>query len=109
MRLNKIGYLILENVGAYVDLVRQYDTWEWEANANLTAKRLNDLFFMFSIEEFEEKIINKLAADDSFDFDEVEQTLLKVEESRVDRYIKRKKREVYQVYSWSSCSWCRPC
>ena len=52
---------------------------------------------MFPIEEFEEKIINKLAADDSFDFDEVEQTLLKVEESRVDRYIKRKKREVYQV------------
>ena len=67
------------------------------------------LFFMFSIEEFEEKITNKLAADDSFDFDEVEQTLLKVEESRVDRYIKRKKREVYQVYSWTSCSWSRSC
>ena len=86
-----------ENVEAYVELVRQYDTWEWEANANHTAKRLNDLFFMFSIEEFEEKITNKLGSDDSFDFDEVEQTLLKVEESRVDRYIKRKKREVYQV------------
>lgn len=86
-----------ENVGAYVELVRQYDTWEWEANANFTAKRLNDLFFMFSIEEFEEKILNKLQTDDSFDFDEVEETLLKVEESRVDRYIKRKKREVYQV------------
>lgn len=86
-----------QNVAMYVDLVRQYDTWEWETNANRTAKRLNDLFFMFSIEEFEEKILNKLASDDSFDFDEIEQTLLKVEESRVDRYIKRKKREVYQV------------
>lgn len=86
-----------ENIKEYVELVRQYDTWEWEANANLDAKRLNDLFFMFSIEEFEEKIINKLASDDSFDFNEVEKTLLKVEESRVDRYIKRKKREVYQV------------
>ncbi len=85
------------NVEEFVELVRQYDTWEWEANANGTAKRLNDLFFMFSIEEFEEKITNKLAANDSFDFDEIEQTLLKVEESRVDRYIKRKKREVYQV------------
>lgn len=86
-----------ENIGEYVELVRQYDTWEWEANANIDAKRLNDLFFMFSIEEYEEKILNRLALDDSFDFDEVEQTLLKVEESRVDRYIKRKKREVYQV------------
>jgi oligoribonuclease NrnB/cAMP/cGMP phosphodiesterase (DHH superfamily) len=85
------------NVEQFVELVRQYDTWEWEANANLTAKRLNDLFFMCSIEEFEEKALGKLASDDSFDFDEVEQALLKVEESRVDRYIKRKKREVYQV------------
>ncbi|AZV41274.1 DHH family phosphoesterase [Peribacillus asahii] len=86
-----------QNVEEFVELVRQYDTWEWEANQNLTAKRLNDLFFMFSIEEFEGKITNKLANADSFDFDEVEETLLKVEESRVDRYIKRKKREVYQV------------
>ena len=85
------------NVEEFVELVRLYDTWEWEANANLSAKRLNDLFFMFSIEEFEEKVTNKLTLDDVFDFDEVEQTLLKVEESRVDRYIKRKKREVYQV------------
>ena len=85
------------NIEHYVELVRQYDTWEWEANGNLTAKRLNDLFFMFSIEEFEEKIMSKLASGGSFDFDEIEQTLLKVEESRVDRYIKRKKREVYQV------------
>lgn len=85
------------NTDEYVELVRQYDTWEWEANDNLSAKRLNDLFFMFSIEEFEEKIMKKLGSDDSFDFDEIEETLLKVEESRVDRYIKRKKREVYQV------------
>ena len=85
------------NIEHYVELVRQYDTWEWEANGNLTAKRLNDLFFMFSIEEFEEKIMSKLASGGSFDFDEIEQALLKVEESRVDRYIKRKKREVYQV------------
>ena len=86
-----------QHIEQYVELVRQYDTWEWEANDNLTAKRLNDLFFMFAIEEFEEKIMNKLASGGSFDFDEIEQTLLKVEESRVDRYIKRKKREVYQV------------
>lgn len=85
------------NVEEFVELVRQYDTWEWEVNANVTAKRLNDLFFMFSIEEFEKKITNKLDAANSFHFDEVEQTLLNVEESRVDRYIKRKKREVYQV------------
>ncbi len=31
-------------VAEFVELVRQYDTWEWEVNKNTTAKRLNDLF-----------------------------------------------------------------
>ncbi|MGG4268077.1 DHH family phosphoesterase [Peribacillus simplex] len=84
-------------VAEFVELVRQYDTWEWEVNKNSTAKRLNDLFFMIPIEEFEMKIANKLSTAKSFTFDEVEQTLLNVEESRVDRYINRKKREVYQA------------
>lgn len=87
-----------QNVEEYVELVRQYDTWDWEANANFTAKRLNDLLFMFSIEEYEEKVTNKLSKGDAFNFDEVEQALLRVEESRVDRYIKKKKREVFQVH-----------
>lgn len=78
-------------VAEFVELVRQYDTWEWEVNKNLTAKRLNDLFFMIPIEEFEMKIAHKLSTAESFTFDEVEQTLLDVEESRVDRYINRKK------------------
>lgn len=84
-------------IDEFVELVRQYDTWEWEVNENLTAKRLNDLFFMFSIEEFEEKVVQKLMTAHMFTFDEAEQTLLNVEEARVERYIKRKKREVYQV------------
>lgn len=81
----------------FVELVRQYDTWEWDANDNFTAKQLNDLFFMFSIEEFEDKIISKLTTDEAFSFDEIEQKLLDVEEDRVERYIRRKKREVYQM------------
>lgn len=39
----------------FVELVRLYDTWEWEQTDALEAKRLNDLFFMVSIDEFEEK------------------------------------------------------
>lgn len=81
----------------FVELVRQYDTWEWDAHQNFMAKQLNDLFFMISIEEFEEKIISKLEGDGPFRFDEIESKLLHVEESRVTRYINRKKREVYQL------------
>ena len=33
----------------FVELVRQYDTWEWEKNENHQAHRLNTLFFLVSI------------------------------------------------------------
>lgn len=34
-----------EAVSEFVELVRQYDTWEWEKNGNEQAQRLNALFF----------------------------------------------------------------
>ncbi|WP_409304342.1 DHH family phosphoesterase [Peribacillus sp. SCS-155] len=81
----------------FVELVRQYDTWEWDRNNNLKAKNLNDLFFMYSIDEFEEKMMARLTTQTEFAFDEIEKKLLEVEEDRVERYIRRKKREVYQM------------
>ncbi|GAA3325675.1 hypothetical protein GCM10020331_058530 [Ectobacillus funiculus] len=40
----------------FVELVRQYDTWEWEkASESKGKKMLNDLLYLLSIEEFEEK------------------------------------------------------
>ncbi|CAH0345220.1 oligoribonuclease [Bacillus sp. CECT 9360] len=81
----------------FVEHVRQYDTWDWDKNDNFTAKRLNDLFSMISIDEFEAKLIKKLTENTVFSFDEIEQKLLEVEEDRVERYIHRKKREVYQM------------
>lgn len=85
-------------VDEFVELVRQYDTWEWDINKNFTAKRLNDLFFMFPQIDFEEKMLKKLTGNQTeFYFDDIEIKLLEVEESRVERYIKRKKREVYQA------------
>jgi uncharacterized protein len=81
----------------FVEHVRQYDTWDWEQNGNFTAKQLNDLFSMISIDEFEENIITKLTGNAEFSFNEIEQKLLDVEEDRVGRYINRKKREVYQM------------
>ena len=81
----------------YVELVRQYDTWEWEKNNNLQAKRLNTLFFLVSIDEFEEKMINRLSSSDTFFFDEFEQKLLEMEEKKIERYIRRKRRELVQT------------
>lgn len=86
-----------EGISEFVELVRQYDTWEWEKNNNQEAQRLNALFYLVSIEEFEEKMLERLKAGEHFYFDEFEKRILDMEEEKIDRYIRRKKRELVQV------------
>jgi uncharacterized protein len=84
-------------LGEFVELVRQYDSWEWEKNNNQQAQRLNALFYLVSIEEFEESMINRLKSSDTFKFDEFETKILDMEENKIDRYIRRKRRELVQT------------
>ncbi|MGM0852758.1 MAG: DHH family phosphoesterase [Bacillota bacterium] len=84
-------------IAEFVELVRQYDTWEWEKNENYHAQRLNALFFLISIDEFEEKMISRLQTSDHFHFDEFETKILDMEEKKIDRYIRRKRRELVQT------------
>jgi len=86
-----------EALSEFVELVRQYDTWEWEKNENQAAHSLNSLFYLVSIDEFEEKMIERLQANEHFDFDEFEKKLLSMEEDKIERYIRRKKREIVQA------------
>ncbi|MBG9450763.1 oligoribonuclease [Cytobacillus firmus] len=88
----------------FVELVRQYDTWEWDQNENIKAKNLNDLFFMISIEEFEEKMTERIMSSDTFEFDEFEQKLLDMEEKKIERYVRRKKREMIQTFIGEYCT-----
>ncbi len=84
-------------IAEFVELVRQFDTWEWEKNENQEAQRLNALFFLVSIDEFEEKMISRLQSSDHFYFDEFEKKILDMEEDKIDRYIRRKRRELVQT------------
>lgn len=86
-----------EIIAEFVELVRQYDTWEWEKNNNQKAQRLNALFFLVSIDEFEEAMIRRLSTDDHFHFDDFETKILDMEESKIERYIRRKRRELVQT------------
>lgn len=97
-------YLVNQNhiepsdaIAEFVELVRQYDTWEWEKNNNHEAHRLNALFFLVSIDEFEEKMIHRLKTSEHFQFDEFEKKLLEMEEDKIERYIRRKRRELVQT------------
>jgi oligoribonuclease NrnB/cAMP/cGMP phosphodiesterase (DHH superfamily) len=88
----------------YVELVRQYDTWEWDQNDNVQAKRLNDLFFLVSIDEFEEKMVTRLQQSEHFFFDEFEEKILDMEEGKIERYVRRKRREVVQTFIDDRCA-----
>ncbi|MCA1319514.1 oligoribonuclease [Bacillus tianshenii] len=85
-----------EAVHEFVELVRQYDTWEWDRNNNTKAKRLNDLLYMMSIVEFEARMLAKLEDSTDFRFDDLEDQLLNMEEKKMEKYLRRKKRELVQ-------------
>lgn len=87
----------------FVELVRQYDTWEWERRGNTRAKRLNDLFYIMSPDEFEETMIERVQREDDFEFTEFEEKLLELEEEKIERYVRRKRRELTQTFVGERC------
>ncbi|MCA1030288.1 oligoribonuclease [Bacillus timonensis] len=87
----------------FIELVRQYDTWEWEINNNLEAKRLNDLFYILNIERFEETFFKRLTNSESFSLTENENLLLDIEDKKIERYIYSKSRQTVQTYIDDCC------
>lgn len=92
-----------DTMDQFVELVRLYDTWEWESENKIQAKRLNDLFYMISLDEFEAKMVDRLRAHQGFSFDEFEEKILDMEENKIERYIRRKRREMIQTFIGSEC------
>jgi uncharacterized protein len=88
----------------FVELVRQYDTWEWERYENEKAKQLNDLFFLMSVDDFEDSMVERLQQNQTeFAFTEFEERLLEVEEGKIERYVRRKRRELVQTFIEERC------
>lgn len=88
----------------FIELVRQYDTWEWEETNNTKAKRLNDLFFIVGRESFEVEMYNRLKGNpNSFSFNELEQKILEIEEKKIERYIHSKNRRMVQSFIEDYC------
>ncbi|MED3563542.1 oligoribonuclease, partial [Bacillus xiapuensis] len=82
----------------FIDLVRQYDTWEWDENNNIDAKRLNDLFYILNRENFEEAMMKRFTENSqTFYLTETENMLLDMEEAKINRYIHSKSRQTVQA------------
>ncbi|MBE4909981.1 oligoribonuclease [Bacillus luteolus] len=87
----------------FIELVRQYDTWEWEVNENTNAKRLNDLFFIISMEQFETEMLERLKTQESFSLNDTENMILDIEEEKIERYINAKNRQLVQTFVGDYC------
>ncbi|MGG1685071.1 DHH family phosphoesterase [Pseudalkalibacillus sp. NRS-1564] len=88
----------MESLEQFLELVRKYDTWEWEEDNEVDAKRLNDLFSIMGRETFKSEMLRRLTRDpNSFAFNESEEMILDLEERKIERYIHQKNRQLVQM------------
>ncbi len=87
-----------EAIKEFVDLVRQFDTWEWfNKYHNDKAKKLNDFFDIFGGEYFIKYYYDFLISNETFYFADKDEHLLVVESKRIERYIEEKATQIIPV------------
>ena len=82
-------------VRTYVEKVRRYDVWDWQALEDLEAKQLNDLFFILGKERFLTYWYNRMLDDQgTFSFDSTHKLLLELKQNEIDKYIEARDEEL---------------
>lgn len=61
----------------FVEMTRQYDTWEWEIYNNVKARKLHLLFEQVGYRKYIEKICNIINTKDTFEFNEEDLKIIK--------------------------------
>lgn len=89
-------------IAKYVDHVKNLDLWHWVAKEDFTAKKLGDLFGIYGNLGYIDHFIKNLEQESTPIITEKEEELLKIEESRINRYFERKNEQLmtleYQDY-----------
>ena len=84
-------------VKSFVEKVRRYDTWDWQALEDLESKQLNDLFFILGKERFLNYWQERLEKDTGdFSFDETQKLLLEIRQNEIDQYIESRNEELIE-------------
>lgn len=92
-------------VRSFVEKVRRYDTWDWQALDDLEAKQLNDLFFILGKELFLDYWLTRLQSPTgSFSFDEQHLLLLELKQNEIDHYIEARDEELvtYEIAGYKA-------
>lgn len=83
----------------FVELVRLYDTWEWEITHNEKAKALNNLLYLVGMTTFVQTLLEKTKQNPNkeFYFNDIERTILDIEQKKISSYIKNKSQKIVQI------------
>lgn len=83
----------------YVELVRAFDTWDWEATGNVQANQLNLLFYLAERGTFADQVIGRLRSEDveQFTFEDWEALLIYTEERRIAEFEQKKAKQMKRL------------
>lgn len=79
------------NCKNFVEVIRQYDTWDWKKLNNNLPKQWNDLLYILGRDRFIEMVLNNNL---STQIPKEYELLLQLEQEKIDRYIKTKDKEI---------------
>jgi oligoribonuclease NrnB/cAMP/cGMP phosphodiesterase (DHH superfamily) len=83
-----------ESLEDFVELVRQYDTWEWkEIFRNEEAKQLSDLLYILGREKFVNDMVHRIKNNEEL-FSRTDKAILKIKQKEIDNYINIKEKEL---------------
>lgn len=83
-----------ESLENFVELVRQYDTWEWkEIFKNEEAKQLSDLLYILGREKFVNDMLYRIKDNEEL-FSETDKLILEIKQKEIDNYINIKEKEL---------------
>lgn len=75
------------SVSKLVDLVRSGDTWEWKKTNNIDARNISTLLANYGNDRYIEKYSKFLRENDEFYFDDIDNTIIEIDNRRRKEYI----------------------
>lgn len=95
-------YKFRKNTKKYIEHVKNIDLWLWKEKNDPLAKQLSDLFYIYGKTKYIEEMYKKLKKRKKFKLSKIENTILKIEQEKIDRYILKKEKDMiiinYQNY-----------
>ena len=83
------GVPVSSKLKQFSEIVRKYDTWDWQRIGDIVPKRYNDLLTIIGLERFEKLMLNLILDESTQDLElpYAENMMIEIHEEEVSRYI----------------------